>query len=187
MAEERSLVLVKPDGVARGLTGEILGRFERAGLVIERLKLTKATDELIDRHYPNDKVWLESVGNKTREAYQKEGLSLSASFGSEDPERIGRVVKSWLASYMTSGPIVAVVLKGNRAVENVRRLVGNTFPNQSAPGTIRGDFSVDSPDQANREGRSIRNLVHASGNTAEAEHEIALWFGQAGATLRIDS
>ncbi|RJO67134.1 MAG: nucleoside-diphosphate kinase [Myxococcales bacterium] len=178
MAIERTLVLVKPDGVARRLVGEILSRFERAGLTIERMELVQATPERIMAHYPSSETWLRSVGEKTREAYARDGLDIAASFGSDDPLAIGRTVKSWLSAYMTGGPVVALMLSGNRAVELVRKLVGHTFPSAAAPGTIRGDYALDSPEVANAARRSIHNLVHASGSVAEAEEEIALWFGE---------
>ncbi len=177
MAAERTFAMVKPDGVARGLVGEIVQRFERAGLVIENMRLFHATVDLIDRHYPSDEGWLSSVGEKTREAYQRDGLDIVATFGTDDPVGIGRVVKSWLGAYMTSGPVIGFVLSGNRAVEQVRKIVGHTFPSAAAPGTIRGDYSTDSPEEANAEARSIQNLIHASGSVDEAETEIALWFG----------
>ena len=86
------------------------------------------------------------------------------------------MVKGWLVEYMASGPVLVGVLRGNRCVEVVRKLVGATLPVLAAPGTIRGDLSVDSPDLANAERRPIRNLVHASGDVEEAEREIAVWF-----------
>ncbi len=177
MAMERTLILVKPDGVRRGLVGEILSRFERAGLEIVALRLIQADVERIERHYPSSQAWLESVGLKTKEAYEREGLDARDLLGTAEPAAIGCIVKSWLAAYMTEGPVAAAVLSGNRAVEQVRKMVGHTFPNASAPGTIRGDFSTDSPEIANAEKRSIHNLIHASGSAEEAADEIALWFG----------
>ncbi|TSC95702.1 MAG: nucleoside-diphosphate kinase, partial [Parcubacteria group bacterium Athens1014_26] len=82
----------------------------------------------------------------------------------------------WIVEFMTSGPIIKMVIQGLHAVEMVRKLVGNTMPSQAEMGTIRGDFSVDSSVLANAQKRAIRNIVHASGNLAEAEHEISLWF-----------
>jgi nucleoside-diphosphate kinase len=177
MPIEKTLVLVKPDGVRRALVGEIISRFERAGLTIEALGRFNATLDKIERHYPSHNDWFASVGDKTRVAYQRDGLDLIKTFGSDDPVAIGKVVKSWLGAYMTSGPVVGMVLSGNRAIALVRKLVGHTFPNEATPGTIRGDYGNDSPDVANREARSIQNLIHASGNPEEAQNEIALWFG----------
>jgi len=170
--------MVKPDGVKRGLVGDIVSRFERAGLTIENMSVFHATEERINNHYPSHDGWFNAVGTKTKEAYERDGLDIVETFGSADPVTIGKVVKSWLAEYMTSGPVVGMILKGNRAISIVRKLVGHTFPSEAAPGTIRGDYSIDSPDLANVEKRSIKNLVHASGDPEEAANEIQLWFGE---------
>lgn len=176
MSVERTFVLIKPDGVERGLVGEIIRRFERAGLMIERIELFRATADLINEHYPNDEGWLKSVGEKTLDAYDRDGLDAKEFLGAADALSIGKIVKSWLAEYMTSGPVIAVVLSCNRAVEKTRKLVGHTFPSMAEPGTIRGDFGADSPEVANGERRSVKNLVHASGDVDEARREIGLWF-----------
>ncbi len=133
---------------------------------------------MINNHYPSHDDWYFSVGEKTKEAYLRDNLDLNATFGSEDEITIGKTVKSWLADYMTSGPVVALVLEAPGAIKLVRKIVGHTFPSVAAPGTIRGDYSCDSPDEANTENRSIYNLVHASGNEDEAKNEIELWFGE---------
>jgi nucleoside-diphosphate kinase len=89
---------------------------------------------------------------------------------------IGRMVKEWLMDFISSGNVVAMVLEGNAAVINVRRLCGGTFPIFAGPGSIRGRFSVESPDFANAEKRPVQNLVHASGKIEEAKYEIGIWF-----------
>ncbi len=178
MAIEKTLVLVKPDGVERGLVGEILGRFERMGLTIEAMNLLIPTRELADAHYPSDDGWLSAVGNKTLEDYAARGFDASLELGTSDPIAVGRQIKARLTTFLTSGKVVALVLEGNRAVESVRKVVGATLPTASPMGTIRGDFSTDSPDAAAAEGRPVKNLVHASGNVEEAVAEIELWFGR---------
>ncbi len=178
MALEQTLVLIKPDGVRRKLVGEILARFERVGLTIDKMQLFHATPQRIEEHYPSTDDWFESVGSKTKQAYERDGLDVMATFGTADAVGIGKVVKSWLADYMTSDPVIGMVLSGNRAVELVRKMVGHTFPSDAAPGSIRGDYSIDSPEVANAEKRSIYNLIHASGEIEEAQREIALWFGE---------
>ncbi len=90
----------------------------------------------------------------------------------------GRIIKRWLVEYITSGLVVALVLRGNHAVEVARKLVGDTIPLFAEPGTVRGDFSVDSPDLTNKERRAVYNLVHASETAEETEREISLWFGE---------
>ncbi len=173
---ERTLVIIKPDAVKRGLMGEVISRLERAGLKIVAAKMVWATREQMEGFYPSDEGWLRSVGNKTLNSYREMGLDPKAELGTDDPVEIGRMVKRWLVDYMTETPILLLVVEGNHAVSVVRKLVGNTLPYKAEPGTIRGDFSVDSPDLANREKRSIRNLVHASDSPEEARREIAYWF-----------
>ncbi|MDQ3821897.1 MAG: nucleoside-diphosphate kinase [Actinomycetota bacterium] len=160
----------------RGLVGEIVGRIERLGYRFERLELTSPGPEIFERHYPSDQGWLGTVGSKTLEDYERQGLDPVQQIGTADAVEIGTMVKGWLVEYMASGPVLVGVLRGNRCVEVVRKVVGATLPVLAAPGTIRGDLSVDSPDVANAERRPIRNLVHASGDVEEAEREIAVWF-----------
>jgi nucleoside-diphosphate kinase len=173
---EQTLVVIKPDGVERGLTGRIIDQFQDAGLELIRLELRNATTELIERHYPEDEEWLSSVGGKTIADYERLGLDLGEYFGDADPLAIGRVIKAWLVDYLTQGPVVAMVLRGNEAINRVRKICGNTIPAQADPSTIRGRFSSDSAAAANAEKRPIHNLVHASGNVEEANYEINLWF-----------
>jgi len=173
---ERTLVLVKPDGVQRGLVGEILARFERAGLKLVALKMLTASRELLERHYPADEEFLRTIGGKTREAFEVYGLDVRQRMGTDDPLEVGRRVRQWLVEFMASGPVVAAVVEGVHAVSAVRKLVGKTLPLFADPGTIRGDWSTDSPTLANLEQRPVRNLVHASGTLQEAEYEIRLWF-----------
>jgi nucleoside-diphosphate kinase len=175
---EETLVVIKPDGVARGLTGRIIEQFTDAGLELARLELRQATADLIERHYPSDDGWLGSVGSKTLADYERLGLDPAQAFGESNPVVIGRVIKAWLVDYMTQGPVVAMVLSGNEAVAKVRSLCGSTVPAMADPSTIRGRYSSDSAAAANAEKRPIQNLVHASGTADEAQHEIGLWFGQ---------
>jgi len=173
---ERTLVVVKPDGVQRGLVGEILARFERAGLKVVALKMLRAPRELLERHYPAEEDFLRTIGGKTKEAFEAYGLDVRERMGTEDPVEVGRQVRGWLIEFMASGPVVAAVLEGVHAVSAVRKLVGKTLPIFAEPGTIRGDWSTDSPTLANLEQRPVRNLVHASGTLEEAEFEVRLWF-----------
>jgi nucleoside-diphosphate kinase len=138
--------------------------------------MVSATKDIVKLHYPNTDEWFTSVGNKTLKSYREYGLNPLKDLGTDNPLEIGKIVKNWLLEYITSSPVVCMVIEGNRAIENVRRIVGNTIPTLANPGSIRGDFSTDSPDLANKQKRPIRNLVHASGDTKEAEHEIKLWF-----------
>jgi len=173
---ERTLVLIKPDGVQRRLIGEILSRFERAGLEIKALKILKPSLEILEAHYPSSQEWFLKVGQKMLEFYQEKKLDVKEKLGTNDPLQLGQMVKKWLLDYMSSGAVVAVVLAGYHAVDNVRKICGYTYPYSADVGTIRGDFALDSPTYANLEGRAVRNLVHASENVEEAEREIKLWF-----------
>lgn len=176
---EKTLVILKPDAYARGLTGEIIARFERCGLCVEQIRISRG-EAVLDDHYPRDEGWLGAVGGKTLADYERLGISAKEKLGTDDAVEIGRMVRSWLVEFMKNGPIVPMVLVGNRAVETVRKLVGQTLPITAAPGTIRGDYSSDSADLANDEARPVRNLIHASGDVEEAEREIKLWFPAVG-------
>lgn len=173
---ERTLVFLKPDGVQRGLVGEVVRRFENAGLKLIGMKMVRPNRKLLDRHYPTDAGFLTTIGGKTKDAFATYGLDVKRETGTDDPQEIGRQVRGWLIDYVSSGPVVAFVLEGIQAVSAVRKLVGDTLPYRAAPGTIRGDYSIDSPTVANLAKRPVRNLIHASGSTEEADAEIALWF-----------
>ena len=173
---ERTLVLIKPDAFKRGLVGEIISRFERVGLSLEEMKIVNATTEIVRQHYPDDKNWIRSVGKKTIDTYQKYNLNIAEDLGTDDALEVGNLVRKWLIQQITSRPIIAIILSGNHAIEVVRKIVGNTVPLFAELGTIRGDFSIDSPDLATKEQRALQNLVHASSSAEEAKREISLWF-----------
>ncbi len=173
---ERTLILIKPDGIQRGLIGEIFSRLERAGLKVVALKMVVAERRVLERHYPTDEEWVRTIGGKTKEAFESYGMDVRALMGTDDPLAIGRQVRGWLIDFMQTTPIVAAVLEGVHAVSTTRKIVGATLPVFAAPGTIRGDFSVDAPTVANQRRRPVRNLIHASGSVEEAVHEVGLWF-----------
>ena len=143
---ERTLLLLKPDAVARGLIGRVLARFEDNLLKVVASKMVWMDADLTRRHY----------------------------FDLE--ERFGPAVYNAMAEFMQSGPVVAFVLEGVEAVACTRKLVGSTYPDQAPPGTIRGDFAHMSQAYANARGIAVANLVHASGNVEEAAYEIDVWF-----------
>jgi nucleoside-diphosphate kinase len=173
---EQTFVMVKPDGVKRGLVGQILSRFERCGLKLVGLKMIHPTKTRVEKHYPSTEKWFTIVGEKTLNSYAELGLDPKEHLGTDSAVEIGKTVKKWLVDFISSGPVVCMVWEGNHAIQNVRRIVGNTLPIKAQPGTIRGDFTIDSPDLANIKHRPIRNIVHASGDPEEAAHEISLWF-----------
>jgi nucleoside-diphosphate kinase len=174
--EEETFVLIKPDGVKRGLTGEIISRIEQRGLKIIALKMIWATKDQIDEHYPKNDSWIKRLGEKTLATYEKYGYDAKEEVGTDDPMEIGKIVRGWLMDYMTSGPVVKMIVQGIHAVDMVRKMVGNSIPAMAEMGTIRGDFSVDSSVLANRSKRAIHNLIHASETETEADHEINFWF-----------
>ena len=138
MAAERSLVLVKPDGVRRALIGEIVNRVERKGLHITALELRELDRGLVEEHYA---------------------------------EHRGKPFYEPLVEFMTSGPVVAMVIEGERAIEVFRTIAGATDPVKAAPGTIRGDLSTDFGT------RVVQNLVHGSDSPESAARELKLFFG----------
>jgi nucleoside-diphosphate kinase len=174
--EEKTVVLIKPDGVKRGLIGEIISRIEKRGLKIIALEMIWGTKEQVDEHYPKDEKWITRLGEKTKITYEKYGFDVKKELGTNDLKKVGEMVRSWLIEYLSSGPMVKIVVKGIHAIDMVRKLSGDTLPVLAEMGTIRGDYSVDSPIAANRGKRSVHNIVHASENPEEAEHEIEFWF-----------
>lgn len=173
---ERSLVLVKPDGVQRKLIGRIITRFEEAMLDIVAIKMLTASRDLVDKHYQKPADWLTKVGGATINDYKKLGLDPKKELGTEDPLAAGEAVRKSLVDFIIAGPIVAMVVEGPSAVKHVRRIVGATFPISADPGSIRGMFSADTADRAAVEHRPVLNLVHASGELDEALAEVELWF-----------
>jgi nucleoside-diphosphate kinase len=172
-SRERTLVLIKPDGIQRSLMGEIIRRIERTGLKIVALKFSVPKEEKVRKHYlSSDENWLENVGTKAIAAYEKKGLKAPDS----DPVKIGERVLNNLVNYLTSGPVVAMVWQGAHAVPIVRKVVGGTEPLTSDVGTLRGDFVIDSYEMSDTDGRAVRNIIHASGSVDEANIEVPLWF-----------
>jgi nucleoside-diphosphate kinase len=143
---ERTLVVLKPDAVARGLAGRIIQRFEDASLKVIGIKMREMDADFARKHY----------------------------FDLE--ERLGPVVYNATAAFMQRGPVIAMAIEGEDAVATVRKMVGTTYPNEAQPGSIRGDFAHQSKAVATTTGKPVANLVHASGNREEAQYELDLWF-----------
>ena len=169
---ERTLVIVKPDGIQRALIGEIMKRYERIGLKLVALKMFVPTEKMIEEHYLLDSEWKKNVGEKSIANYVKKGETPP----SNDPIEVANSVVTRLKKYMTSGPVIAMVWEGAHAVELVRKITGGTEPRSASIGTIRGDFVLDSYQMADTADRAIRNLIHASGTVPEAQMEIPHWF-----------
>ncbi|MFH1752366.1 MAG: nucleoside-diphosphate kinase [archaeon] len=168
---EKTVILVKHDGVQRGLIGEIIKRFEQRSLKIIAMKLIHPTEELASNHYVMTPAWIEKLGENTRKAAKQKGVELKES----NKEIAGKVHK-WLKDYLIEGPIVAIAFEGYHAIEIGRKISGPAEPRGAPIGTIRGDFAVESYDLADNKQRPLRNLIHASGNKEEAENELKVWF-----------
>lgn len=164
---QRTLIIIKPDGVSRGLTEEIIKRYEAVGLKVVKRKEMMAPLAIVEKHYPMDSSYLRSIGEKTIAAGQK-------VISAQDQ---GRKVVTWLRKFITSGPIVILLLEGEDAVEAARKVTGFTDPASAEKGTIRGDLGTDNILKANQEERPVWNLIHASASPEEAKKEIKLWFG----------
>lgn len=174
--QQRTLALVKPDGVKRGLTGEVIQRIERRGLKVIALKMVQVDRKHLEDHFPKDDEWMGRLGDKGLKTFAEYDIDPAETMGTKDRMEIGKNVKESLFEYMVSGPIVAMVVEGFHSIDMVRKLAGNTLPVFAEMGTIRGDYSVDSPAIANVEGRAIKNIMHASETPEEAANEIKLWF-----------
>jgi len=169
--------MIKPDGIRKGLIGEIIKRFEQRDLKIVALEMFQPLYDQMDNHYPKKEEWITRLGEKTKATYEKYGYDLISDFGTNDTSKIGPEVRKWVIDFMMSAPVVKMIVQGVHAVDVVRKIAGDTMPYKADMGTIRGDFSIDSPALANKEKRAVMNIVHCSETPEEAEHEIKHWFG----------
>ena len=173
---ERTFMMVKPDGVMRGLIGEVIKRIEQRGLKVIAMKMVHASYEHVDNFYPKNSEWVTRLGQKGLSTFEEYGIDPLKELGTNDPAEMGKGTREALIRFMTMGPVVPMVVEGIHAISIVRKLVGNTLPVFAEPGTIRGDYSIDAPTAANLESRGIFNIVHASETVAEAAHEVQHWF-----------
>lgn len=171
--KEKTLVILKPDAVQRGLIGEIIKRIENTGLKLTALKLVMASEEQLWRHYEKDEAWFLKKGERTISERQAAGLPIE-----KEALEYGKDIIRALVKFMSSGPIVSMVWEGNQAVGIVKKIVGSTEPLSSDSGTIRGDFTLDSYELSSLDARAVRNLVHCSDPVTDAEREIPIWFGE---------
>lgn len=169
--KEKTFVILKPDTIQRGLVGEMIKRFESAGLKMVAMKLTMAQEEMLWKHYNKDEAWFQKKGEQTIKNRQDLGMPIE-----KEASEYGKDIIRALVKFMSCGPIVPMIFEGNQAVAVVKKIVGGTEPTTSDVGTIRGDLTLDSYELANRDERAVRNLVHCSDEVTEAEREISLWF-----------
>ncbi|MDB5188226.1 MAG: putative Nucleoside diphosphate kinase [Candidatus Kaiserbacteria bacterium] len=175
--KERTFVIIKPDGIQRGLMGEIIKRYERTGLKLVGIKFGILDEKKVWVHYNKDDAWFLKKGTKIVEDKKANNLPV-------DKEAIeyGKDIIKQLAKFMTSGPTLSMVWEGNQAVAVVTKITGTTEPATSDVGTIRGDLTVDSYTIAAVDDRAVRNLIHCSESPEEAQREIGIWFTEGDMT-----
>jgi nucleoside-diphosphate kinase len=171
--KERTFVILKPDAVQRGLIGELISRFERVGLKMIALKMVMATEQQCWDHYNKDEAWFLKKGANIMKNREDLGMPIE-----KDAMEYGKDIVRALAKFMTAGPIVPIIFEGNQAMGIVKKLVGGTEPLTSEVGTIRGDYTLDSYELSSYDDRAVRNLIHCSDMTEEAEREIKIWFNE---------
>jgi nucleoside-diphosphate kinase len=169
--KERTLVILKPDAIQRGLIGELIKRFENTGLKMRALKMLIPKEDICWSHYNKDEEWFFKKGEMLIKNRQEKDLPIE-----KEAIEYGKGIVEALVKFMTAGPVIAMVFSGNQAVGIVKKLVGGTEPLTSDVGTIRGDLTLDSYQISNFDNRAVRNLVHCSDSKEEAEREIDLWF-----------
>lgn len=169
--KERTFVIIKPDGIQRSLIGEIIKRFERAGLKIVGMKFGMLDPKKVWDHYNKDDEWFLKKGTNIVNNRNEHKLPIE-----KEAIEYGRDIIRALEQFMTAGPVVSMVIEGNQAVGVVKKLVGGTEPTTSDVGTIRGDFTLDSYALSAVDDRGVRNLIHCSDQVDEAKREIDLWF-----------
>ncbi|MAG78427.1 nucleoside-diphosphate kinase [archaeon] len=165
---EKTLVIIKPDAIQRGIVGEITQRFEKVGLKLAAMKMLFATKEQLEEHYYKDDEWLMEKGK---------GIIKNKNYPKDyDPKKAGKEIVDALVDDMRLSPVIALILEGHNAINVVRKIAGPTNIEQALPGTIRGDYSHDTYGLANVSDRPIITIIHASGDKPDAEKEIKIWF-----------
>ncbi len=172
--QERCLVILKPDAVQRSLMGEIISRFERAGLKFTAFKFVIPTEEQLMKFYNKDDAWFLKKGERTVEDLKAAGLPVE-----KEAIEYGKDIIRLIVRFMQESPCLAMVVEGNLAATVARKLTGTTEPATADVGTIRGDFTLDSYGHSSYENRAVRNLIHCSETPEEAEEEIKVWFDEA--------
>ncbi|MBP6929408.1 MAG: nucleoside-diphosphate kinase [Candidatus Moranbacteria bacterium] len=172
--KERTLIIVKPDGIQRSLMGEILMRIERTGLKFVAMKFLLPEADQCWKHYNKDEEWFLKKGARIVDDRTTHGLPIE-----KEAVEYGKDIIQSNVDFFTSGPVLAAVIEGNQSVAIVKKLVGGTEPTTSDVGTIRGDFTVDSYALSSLDNRAVRNLIHCSDSPEEAEREIPIWFTSA--------
>lgn len=171
LKKERTLVILKPDAIQRSLIGEVVKRIERTGLKFVGIKFMVPTKDQCWEHYNKDEKWFLEKGARIIEDRKSQGLKIE-----KEAIDYGKDIVVALVDFLTSGPVLAAVVEGNKAVGIVKKVVGSTEPLTSDVGTLRGDFTIDSYELSSVDNRAVRNLIHCSDKPEEAEREIKIWF-----------
>lgn len=175
---EQTFLMVKPDGIKRGIVGDIFKRFERVGLKLVAARMIQATEEQTRGNYPGTDEWLVKLGEKTYKNYNNDTAEIERDLATSDKREIGVKIYDALTKYLQESPVIISVWEGNHAVRVARKLVGETDPTLADVGSIRGDFGFDTPQFAVKSGRIVfKTIVHISDSPEEAKREIAHWFG----------
>ena len=175
---ERTLIILKPDAVKRGLVGKVIETFENAGLKLMAAKMLRPDKQVIKNHYPGTSEWIKEMGEKTIASFKQSGDDVMKTFKTEDPEKLGQFIYERLIKYWMEGPIFVMVWQGPNAVTVARKLRGHTIPSLAVPGTLLAQYSFDSSPLSASLDRVVKTFIHASGSTDEAEREIKYWFGK---------
>jgi nucleoside-diphosphate kinase len=175
---ERTLIIIKPDAVKRGLVGKIIETFENVGLKLMAGKMLKPSADVIKKHYPGTLDWIHEMGEKTLTSFKQSGSNVMKTFKTEDPNKLGQFVYERLIKYWMEGPIIVMVWEGPNAITVARKLRGHTIPTLAIPGTLLAQFSFDSSPLSASLDRVVKTFIHASGSTDEAKREIDYWFGK---------
>lgn len=171
MKNERTLILIKPESIQRRLIGEFITKFEKRGLKLVAAKLIVPTREIVGIHYPDDDAWYIPTGTKTLASYTAKGIDPGKT-----PRELAVIVREQLIDHFAGRPLFLMIWQGPHAVALGRKTAGATNPLAADIGSIRGDYSCESYDFSDNEGRAVHTLVHASGTPEEAKKEIEIWF-----------
>lgn len=173
---EKTLIILKPDAVKRGLIGKTIETYENAGLKLMAGKMLKPSADVIKNHYPGTPEWVREMGEKTLTSFKQSGDDVKKTFKTEDPNKLGQFIYDRLIKYWMEGPIIVMVWQGPNAVTVARKLRGHTIPALAIPGTLLAQFSFDSSPLSASLDRVVKTFIHASGSTDEADREIKYWF-----------
>ncbi len=173
---EKTLIIIKPDAVKRGLIGKIIETFENVGLKLMAAKMLKPDKDVIKNHYPGTSQWLKEMGEKTLASFKQSNVDIKEKMATDDPEKLGAFVYERLIKYWQEGPIVVMVWQGHEVVQIARKLRGHTIPLIAQTGTLHSQYSFDSSFLSSSLDRVVKTFIHASGSVDEAEREIKYWF-----------